>query len=480
MATSSGSITSIGIGSGLDAAGIINKLMQVEAQGLSRLKTQSDGISTTLSTVGKLQANVSALRDKANALVSPTLWTGTTATSSDTAAVKVSTGINAPAGSYAVQVNRLASGQTVASGAFAARTTALGAGTLSIELGRYADDGSFTAKSGGTPLTITLSAADSSLETVRDRINNAGAGLVAGIVQDANGARLTVRSRETGAESAFRITATETTDDGDVATGLSALAYDAGVADSPTRRTVTAANAEAEINGIAVSAATNTLDNVIEGVTLNLSKTTTTPVQVEVAADTAAIKTAITDFVTAFNAVGSFIRTNTAYNEEAKKGGPLQGDQGVLALQSQLRGVLNEASSASGVFGRLSDIGLVLKTDGTLETKATKLDSALGNLPELRKLLATDGSSSADSGFVRRFKRLSDAALGVQGLFDARTSSLRQRVTSLDKAQSAEEQRLQAVETRLKRQYTALDTTMASLSGLGAYVTQQIAQMNKA
>jgi len=478
MATS-GSITSIGIGSGLDAAGIINKLMQVESQNLNRLRTQSDGISTTLSTVGKLQAHVSALRDKANALVSPTLWTGTTATTSDAAAVKVSTGSNAPAGSYAVQVNRLASGQTVASGAFAARNTPLGAGTLTLELGRYAEDGVFSARSVGTPLTITLSAADSSLETVRDRINNAGAGVVAGIVQDANGARLTLRSRETGAESAFRITTTETTDDGNAATGLSALAYDAGVADSPMRRTVTAANAEAEVNGIPVSAATNTLDNVVEGLTLNLAKTTTVPVQVEVAADAAAIKTAITDFVSAFNTVGSYIRTQTAYNEESKIGGPLQGDQGVLALQSQLRGVLNEASSASGVFGRLSDIGLALKTDGTLETKATKLDSALGNLPELRKLLVADGNSSADSGFVRRFKRLSDATLGVQGLFDARTSSLRQRVSSLDKAQSAEEQRLQAVESRLKRQYTALDTTMSGLSALGNYVTQQIAQMNK-
>ena len=75
-----------------------------------------------------------------------------------------------------------------------------------------------------------------------------------------------------------------------------------------------------------------------------------------------------TDFVTAFNAVASFIRTQTAYNADTKTVGPLQGDQGVLSLQSQLRGVINEGSTASTTFGRLSDIGLVLKSDGTFET----------------------------------------------------------------------------------------------------------------
>lgn len=478
MATS-GSISSLGIGSGLDAASIVSKLVQAESGSLNRLKQQSEGVSSTLSNVGKLQSNMAALRDRANALVAPSLWTATTATSSDSASVKVSTGTNAPAGSYSVQVNRLASGQTLASGAFAAKNTPLGAGTVTIELGRYADDGSFSARTGSVPLNLTIGPDDSTLESIRDRINNGSGPVVAAIVTDANGARLTLRSRETGAESAFRVTTTETADDGNPATGLSALAYDAGQADSPMRRTVTAANAEVEVNGVAISAAGNTLDNVVDGMTLTLAKTTTAPVQIDVANDTASIKTAITDFVTAFNAVASFIRTQTAYNADTKTGGPLQGDQGVLSLQSQLRGVINEGSTASTTFGRLSDIGLVLKSDGTFETQATKLDSALGKLDDLRKLLSADGSASGDSGFARRFKRLADTTLGVQGLFDARNSSLRDRKATLDKAQAAEQTRLDAVEARLKRQYTALDTKMAGMNTLGSYVSQQMAQLSK-
>lgn len=478
MATS-GSITSLGIGSGLDASSIVSKLIQAESGNLNRLKQQGDGVSTTLSNVGKLQSNMATLRDRANALVAPSLWTATTATSSDNSAVKVSTGTNAPAGSYSVQVNRLASGQTVASSAFAAKNTPLGAGTVTVELGRYADDGSFSAAGGTTPLSLTFGPDDSTLESIRDRINNAGGPVAAAIVTDANGARLTLRSRETGAESAFRITTTEAADDGNPATGLSALAYDAGQADSPMRRTVTAANAEVEVNGVAISAAGNTLDNVVDGMTLTLAKTTSAPVQIDVSNDTASIKTAITDFVSAFNTVASFIRTQTAYNADTKTGGPLQGDQGVLALQSQLRAVINEGSTASTAFGRLSDIGLVLKSDGTFETQATKLDGALGRLDDLRKVLSADGNASADSGFARRFKRLADTTLGVQGLFDVRNSSLRDRKASLDKAQAAEQARLDAVEARLKRQYTALDTKMAGISTLGSYVSQQMAQLNR-
>jgi flagellar hook-associated protein 2 len=301
---------------------------------------------------------------------------------------------------------------------------------------------------------------------------------VAGIVNDANGARLTLRSRETGAENAFRISVSEELDDGNAATGLSALAFDAGNANSPMTRTAIAANADVSINGIAVSSASNTLSDVIEGLTLTVSKASENPVQVDVNSDTATIKTAVTNFVAAFNTAASFIRSQTAYNADSKTAGALQADQGTLALQSQLRGVINEAFSGTGSFSRLSDIGIAIKSDGTLEVNDKKLDSGLNNLEEMRKLLTFDGNSSADSGFARRFKRLADATLGVEGMFDARTSSLRSRLDRNSKAQDDQQNRLDAVQARLQRQYTALDTTMAQLGGLSSYVAQQMAMLN--
>lgn len=489
--SSSATLSSAGIGSGLDVESIISKLMTVESAQLNLLQEQSTSLNAKLSSFGKLQSNFSTLRDKANALTSTTLWNGTTGTSSDTSVVKASTSAStaAAAGNYAVTVNRLATGQTLTSSALPAGST-LSAGSLTIELGSWTGgtpaSGStpatpptgFEPKSGSSAITVNIADGETSLSAVRDKINAAGAGVVATIVTDSSGSRLSLRSRETGAENAFRISASETVDDGNSASGLSALAFDATAASSPMSRTTEAANADASINGIAISSASNTLDNVVDGLTLTLQKVSSTPVSVDVAADTSAIKTAISDFVTAFNAVASFIRTQTAYNADSKTGGDLQGDSGALAIQAQLRAVINQGSSASSVFGRLSDVGIAMKADGTLETSASKLDNALGNLEELKKVLVTDGANSAESGFVRRFKNLSDAALGSDGVFDSRTAGLRTSVTRNSKSQEAMQNRLELTEARLRRQYSALDTTMAQMSTLSSYLTQQISAFN--
>ncbi len=471
-----GNISSAGIASGLDVSTIVTKLMALERAPLTQLENQADGFNTKLSTLGKLQGYYAGLRDKANALVSTNLWSSTSATASDSTVLKVSTSDSAVAGNYAVAVNRLATGQTVIGGAGADSSASLSAGSLTIELGSYGDGSpaaDFTAKADRSAVTITIGDGDTSLASLRDKINSANAGVLASIVTDASGARLSLRSKETGAENGFRITASETVDDGDSATGLSALGYDATSASSAMQRTSSAGNADLTINGIAISSASNTLNNVVDGLTLTLQKTTTTAVDVTVKSDTSTVKGAITEFVAAFNALAGYLHTQTAYNADTKTGGGLQGDQGALSLQSQLRAALNQGSSAASAWGRLAEIGITLKTDGTLETTAAKLDNALENLPELKKLLATDGDSAGNSGFARRFKRLGDNTLGASGVLDVRTSGLRASVTRNSKSQENAQKRLDQTEARLRAQYTALDTTMAKLNQTSAYVKQQ-------
>ncbi|OYV01468.1 MAG: flagellar hook protein [Burkholderiales bacterium PBB5] len=478
---STGSISSAGLGSGLDVNSIVTQLMAVENRPLTLLQQTATDLNTKLSNVGKMQSLFATLRDKAAALSSSTLWAGTTSRSSDAASVKVSTGANAASGAYAVTVNKLAVGQTVISAALPAATSTLGQGTLTIELGSYgagSPAADFTAKAGSSPVTIDIGSGDTSLAAIRDKINSAQAGVTAAIVTDASGARLSLRSAATGAENAFRISATEASDDGSAATGLSALAYDGTAASSTLSRSMAAGNAEATVNGISVSSASNTLDNVVDGLTLTLQKVTSTEVNVTVAADTDGVKTAVTDFVSAFNGLASFIKTQTAYNPDSKVAGALQGDQATLALQSQLRNVLNVASTASGTWSKLSEIGLTVATDGTLATDSTKLGNALGNLGELKKLLATDGATNADSGFARRFKNLADVALGSDGSFNSRTSGLRTSLDRNSKSQDAMQQRLTQTESRLRKQYQSLDTKMSQLTSLSNYMTQQITKLN--
>lgn len=470
------SITSTGIGSGLDVNAIITQLMALEKRPLNILQTAATDLTTQVSAVGKLQGFTSALRDAASKLTSVTLWNQTKATTGDATAVGVVTDGGAATGSFAVNVSRLATAQTVTSRAFASKTDAVGAGRLTIELGTWTGNAApddFTAKTGSTALSIDLTAEDSSLESIRDKINAAGAGVLATIVNDASGSRLSLRSSETGAENAFRVTATEETDDGVDSTGLSALAYSVGATGGMTRYQ-TAQNAQATINGIPIESASNQLTDVVDGVTMTLLKTTTSEVQVEVDNDDDAVKTAVTNFTKAFNDLAGYIRDQTKYDAQTKKGGTLQGDRTALGLQSQLRGVLNNESSASSVFTTLADVGISIKSDGTLAVDDTKLSAGLAKRSELKKLFAADGTTSAASGFMDRFKDLAAQLLDDGGSIDLRMESLEAMQARNQKQQDQMQSRLEQTEKRLRKQYETLDSNMAKMSSLSAYIAQQL------
>lgn len=474
------SITSLGVGSGLDAEGIISKLIQVESQPLKLLEKQESGLRTQLSAFGKIQSLLSDLDSAATSLASVTMWSQTTTTSADDSYVSASSASGAATGSYAVTVSKLAAGQTITSSAFGSSSSTLSEGTLTIELGSWTGtpESGFSAKSGSSPVNITIGAGETSLASIRDKINAAGAGVTATIINDASGARLSLRSTDTGLENGFRITATEDVDDGNSATGLSALGYSA-LAASPMTRNQSAQNAQATINGISISSASNTLADVADGLTLTLHKETSSAINVTVGPDTEAVRKGIEDFVKAFNGLAGYIRDQTKYDATSKTGGPLQGHRTAVGLQNQLRAILNESSSASSVFTTLSDVGIVMKKDGTLETKTSKLDNALANLTELRKVFATDTGTSASSGFMVRYRDLANSVLDPEGSLSTVNDSLNARIKTLDKRQEAMELRLKSTEARLRAQYQALDTQLASMSGLSSYVTAQLSAMNK-
>jgi flagellar hook-associated protein 2 len=475
-------ITSLGVGSGLDAAGIVDKLMTVEQRPVTLLQTAEAGLKTTLSSYGQMQSLLTTFQTKAQALSSVSLWNQTTATSGDSSVVTASTADGAVAGSYAVSVQALASSQTVTSGAFATANSTLGEGSLTIELGTWAGGTpatGFTSKTGASAVTINIGAGETSLSSIRDKINAAGAGVTASIINDANGARLSLRSTTTGAENGFRVTANETVNNGTAGAGLSTLAYDAAAGSSPMSLNQSAGNAKATVNGIAVESASNTVSNVSDGLTLNLLSVSSTPVQIGITASTDAVNTAVKDFVTAFNGLASFIQTQTAYDATSKTGGPLQGDRATISLQWGLRGVINEASTASSVFGNLSDVGISMQKDGTLAINSTKLANGLANLPELRKMFAANTDQNASSGFATRFGNLASTVLGIDGSLATRQQGLQHSIDLNEQHQAEMTTRLDAMRARLTKQYQTLDTTMATLTALSSYVTQQFSTTTK-
>lgn len=475
MATNIGPLlSSTGIGSGLDVNSIVSALVNVERVPITRLQTQASTLQTQLSSYGKIQSYVAAVRDAARTLASPATWTQTIGSSSDAAVGIVTDGSTLP-GSYKVEVQSLAAAQSVATATtYPSATSTLGQGSLHIELGSWAGS-AFTAQSGATAIDVTIGPGEDTLQQVRDKINAAGAGVVASILTDASGARLVLRSRDTGAANGFRVGVTESSP-----AGLAALAYDPSGAATSMTLAQAASDAHATINQLPVTSASNTLVGVIDGLTLTLNKVTSAPVDVGATPDSASMKKSVEAFVAAYNDMAKYLTEQTKYDAASKTAGTLQGDSAALAVRSQMRSLLATTSGASTTFARLADIGFDVQTDGTIQLVGSKLDNALANVPELKKLFAnSDSVTPANNGVLLQMRELADRFLGVDGTLTTRSDGLQHRIDDNKDQQARLEVRVDAFEARVRAQYTALDAQMGQLTGLSTYVTQQMAMLNR-
>ena len=477
-------LSSPGIGSGLDVRSMVAQLMAIERQPLAALQASTRRTQDQLSAYGKLQSAMTTLRDAAKKLGQANTWTATTVANSNVAALTVAADGSAPPGSYAVNVTRLAAAQTVSSSTtWASSDDVVGPGSLTIELGSWnSGQTAFTPKAGATAVSIRLDSGSDSLAQVRDAINNAGAGVLASIVNDASGARLAIRSSATGVEGAFRISVNDDDGDNGDTAGLSQLAFDPSAVAGPITRltqTLAAANAQATINGVAVSSASNAMNNVLDGLSLKLTQVTTAPVDLTVNRDSVSVRKTITDFATAYNDVIKLVREQTRTTEGATAGGVLQGDSSAKGLVAQLRSLAGSSSAAAVDFTRLADVGLEPQSDGTLKVSDTKLDRALANPDALQSFFARDDAGSATDGFAPLFKTFGDTRLDDDGVFDTRNKALKARIDRDADRSSRIEARLALTEKRLNEQYSRLDTSLSQMTSLQNYVTQQIATWNR-
>jgi flagellar hook-associated protein 2 len=474
-------ISSIGIGSGLDIESVISQLVAVERTPVTQLQKEATSLQTRLSTYGKLQSGMSALRDAASALTRSSTWGATTGTSSDAAAVAVSTSASTLPGSYSIEVQRLASVQSNATGVYASADALVGEGTLRIELGTWAaGQTGFTPKAGTVAVDITVGPPAESLAQLRDKINAANSGVVASVLTDASGARLVLRSAATGEANGFRIGVTDSDGNNSDGIGLSALAFDPSAGILTMAQALAAANASASLNGLPISSDSNTLANVLDGITLTLGRVTTAPVLVQAKPDQEAIRKSLDSFVTAYNDLNKLVAEQTKYDAASKTAGVLQGDSAAVSIRAQMRSLLGSSSGASALFTRLADVGFDVQTDGSIKLNETKLGNGLANLGEMKKLFAnSDLLTPANNGIATMLRALADQVLGIDGSINSRTEGLRKRIDLNQDRQELLNDRIAMVEKRLRAQYTALDRQMASLNSLSNYVTQQLSTLNQ-
>jgi flagellar hook-associated protein 2 len=475
MATVTSSTSS---GSMIDVQNIVEQLMQVERKPLAALQTAKSAIETKVSAFGSLKSELATLQDAARALFDSQTWQAATVTSSNEAAVRASSSGGAAKGAFSVTVEQLAQAQSAVTGQYASAATPIGGGTLVVQLGSSAG-GSFTAD-GARPAVNIAIAPGATLAEVRTAINNAGAGISASLVHDGSQTRLMLRSSETGAANAFSVEVQGAEIGGSA--GLGGLAFTPGGGAAMTQMQA-AQDARYAIDGLVLTAKSNTVTDALDGVTLELRQVGAAPIPVEVGVDGESMRKSVDAFVTAYNALNTSLGTLTKYDAASGKGGLLQGNFVVVQLQSKLRAMLGGSVPPQGGVGagptRLSDTGIQIQRDGSLKIDDKKFSAAAADPQALRTLFASvDPQDAAAGGIARRFNQLASQVLGTDGAITGALKTLDARSDDNQRRQDALTGRLESTRARLVRLYTSLDSNLASMNSLSQALAGQLAGLD--
>ena len=432
-----------------------------------------------------VRSDLSGLQDAAARLLDPSLWGSRNFSSSNSTALTGSAGSSALTSNFSVQIARLAQSQGAASTGRAVDAPIGAAGTLEFRVGTWSGN-SF---GGGTPVSVAVQANDT-LSTLAARINESNAGVSALVLRSGGQEQLMLRGSNTGAAAGFEVRALDG-GGAPITDSTSALGslnhFHNGTALVGMGRTQDALDAQFSVDGVALTSPTNTVANVVPGLTLNLQQSTTatlpgspaTAVQVSVQQNNTVVREAIEAFRVAYNRINATLSELTRADPAGNADGPLQGDGTARRLQIALRQLVTGNGPTGAAFGRLSDMGLQVQRDGSLAANATRLDTAMGNLDGLRRFLADTGTAGADVGVARRLRDFALAANGTEGSVNGRNSAIQAHIERKNDRIERLEDRLLRTQASLLAQYTRLDTNLGAINGLGSFVNQQLAQWNR-
>ncbi len=377
------SISAPGIGSSLDVNSIVSQLIAIDKQPLTTLTKKQASFQAKLSAMGSVKSSLSSFQSAVSGLSNITKFQAATVSSSDATVASASGSSIAVPGTYSLQVTSLAQAQKLVAPGQVTTNTAVGSGTLTFDFGTISGGSSASGKYTGASFTsnaagvktVTIDPGNNTLAGIRDAINGASIGVTATILNDGGTSpyRLVLTQANSGVSNSMKISVS-----GDA--GLSELLGQDPAGTQAMTENQTAANALFSVDGIAVSKNSNTVTDVLPGVTLNLLGKTAVgaSTSLTVARDTAAITASVTEFVSAFNKITETLNTVSAFDTTTNTAAVLNGDSSIRAIQTQIRNVLNApVAGGNSAYSILSEIGVSLQKTGELTLDSTKLTAAV-------------------------------------------------------------------------------------------------------
>jgi len=455
------SITSTGIGSGLDVPNLVQQLVAAEGQPTElRIARKEARFQAELSALGSVKSALSDLQSQLGKMTESGSLLARSARVDNEELLGVSADESALPGSYDIEVVALAKAQRLQSAAFAGTDATAGTGTLTIAVGAESFD-------------VIIDEGANTLADVQDAINNAvdNKGVVASIVNADDGSYLFLTAENTGSDRRIRVT--QSGGDG----GLSAFEFDPDTMLGSMTEVTAASDALVRINGFDVTSDSNSIEGAIEGVTLDLLRAEEVSIATLVIDnDRDSVRGEIEAFVETYNQLLETFDKQTAYDQEAETAGPLLGDATVRGVRDQLRRELTIAvGDIDASFASLLDLGITTDIDGRLEINAARLDEVLdGEFSKLGQLF------TGEDGYAARLSAIIETYVdGADGVLTKKVEGIEGSIDDLADQREALSLRLQSVEARLLKQFNALDALVGELTSTSNFLTQQLAALPK-
>lgn len=442
------SISSAGIGSGLDVNGLVTQLVAAErAPTDQRFAKIESTTKAQISAFGAVRSGLAGLESALKKFDGTGADLGRKVAVGADAGFTASAGATASIGSYRIGVEALATAHKLQSAA-AASDAQIGHGTLTIGFG------------GAAPLEVAIAEGKGTLADIRDAINRqaGGNGVSATVVRGDGGDVLLLSSTKAGTGGALTITASG-------GAGLGVLATSGGTMTTATA----AADAKVVIDGITRTHSGNQLTDAITGITLDLTQARpgeTFPL--DVSADVSPLKAGLLTLISSYNTALGAMRTQSAAGGEGKIAGALSGDAAPRSIMQSLR------SMVSSNYADLAALGFKTAVDGSLSMDGAKFDKAIAEDPA-----AVARLFGGEANLGKSLRAALTSYIGTDGMLAGRTTTLDNRIKQLGTQREAFEVRIGRVEEAYRRQFTALDAMMARMQSTSSFLNQQLAQFSK-
>jgi flagellar hook-associated protein 2 len=468
MAVDTNLITALGAGSGVDVKALANSLVEAErAPKQQAIQSKIDKSEAKISGYSAMMAALDIFKQQVDGLDSVTDFAAVDVRNSNPLAVQVSTNSLASPGAHTISISSLAQAQRSVGDGFDNVTAQVNGGnafTLSLTVA-------------GETTDIAISAANTNASAVVNAVNQAGAGVSAQLldtgVEGAADRYKIVLTGQTGASNSFTVSS-----DAADTTGLN-FTTPAGQA---------AADASVTVNGVAISRPTNTIDDVIPGMTFDLLGPTTGAVAVQLNRDSSGVKERVQSLVTAYNnMVSDFgILTGPASDDEEDiYSGSLRGDSTVRSVLSQIRQVFfGESDTGGESITSLRDMGVSVDKDGVVTLDETVLDEALANnFEEVVSALAgrtteeVDGETVIRQGLGAEMASRLRALMGPSGLILSQSSSAENQVSRYEEQLEKLETRMEGILERYTKQFAAMESIVGQLTSMRENLKSQFEAM---